>query len=442
MQGQLFMIQKNFVRISILLLLFCTTITNSSAQSENSLQVDLNFEKGVFSANEIVPVRVSITNTSGKEAKILRWFTPFDGVKGDLFSVTLNGKTIEYTGAIFKRAAPNELDYLTLKPGETIEETVNLADFYDLSKDGFYQVKYRAESFYFFSPQLRSSELKSKSVSAWIDGTAKKTLPNSENDDFTPINCNAGQTSALPSATNGATGYAVNSYNYLNAGTIDSRYTTWFGAFETTRYSTVRTNFFNIRNLLIANTYRIACNDSACEPGVFAFVFPTDTTHTIYVCDGFWSAPTIGTDSKAGVLIHEISHFNDIASTDDYVYGQSSAMSLAVSNPSQAIDNADNHEYFAEAAPPTAAAVSISGQVLSPFGRGVYNANVTLITPTGTTLSTRTNAFGNYNFNDIEAGQTYILSAKSKQYLFESRAISVNENLSNIDLIAISPKAN
>ena len=42
------------------------------------------------------------------------------------------------------------------------------------------------------------------------------------------------------------------------------------------------------------------------------------------------------------------SHFTQNAGTEDYVYGQTSAKSLAKSNPSEAIFNADNHEYFAE----------------------------------------------------------------------------------------------
>jgi peptidyl-Lys metalloendopeptidase len=46
-----------------------------------------------------------------------------------------------------------------------------------------------------------------------------------------------------------------------------------------------------------------------------------------------------------------MSHFDVVASTDDWVYGQSGAASLAISNPSQAIDNADSHEYFGENTP-------------------------------------------------------------------------------------------
>jgi peptidyl-Lys metalloendopeptidase len=43
------------------------------------------------------------------------------------------------------------------------------------------------------------------------------------------------------------------------------------------------------------------------------------------VCHAFWPAPANGTDSKAGTLIHEMSHFNVVAGTNDWVYGQSGA---------------------------------------------------------------------------------------------------------------------
>ena len=55
-----------------------------------------------------------------------------------------------------------------------------------------------------------------------------------------------------------------------------------------------------------------------------------------------------GTDSKAGVVIHEVSHFNVVAGTDDLAYGQTAAKKL---KPRRAIRNADSHEYFAENTP-------------------------------------------------------------------------------------------
>jgi len=47
-------------------------------------------------------------------------------------------------------------------------------------------------------------------------------------------------------------------------------------------------------------------------------------------------------------LIHEMSHFNVTAGTDDYVYGSAGALNLAITDPAKATNNADNHEYFAE----------------------------------------------------------------------------------------------
>ena len=87
--------------------------------------------------------------------------------------------------------------------------------------------------------------------------------------------------------------------------------------------------------------------DCSCHQSYYAYVYPTQP-YRIYVCNAFWSAPTAGTDSKGGTLVHEMSHFNVVAGTDDHVYGQSGAKSLAISNPANALDNADNHEYFAE----------------------------------------------------------------------------------------------
>ena len=43
-----------------------------------------------------------------------------------------------------------------------------------------------------------------------------------------------------------------------------------------------------------------------------------------------------------------MSHFDVVAGTDDVVYGQTGARSLAISDPAKAITNADSHEYFAE----------------------------------------------------------------------------------------------
>jgi peptidyl-Lys metalloendopeptidase len=91
-----------------------------------------------------------------------------------------------------------------------------------------------------------------------------------------------------------------------------------------------------------AFTFYCDCTDSS-----YAFVY-ANQPYKVHLCGAFWSAPATGTDSKAGTLVHETSHFSVVAGTQDYAYGQTACRSLATSNPTRAVNNADSHEYFAE----------------------------------------------------------------------------------------------
>lgn len=84
------------------------------------------------------------------------------------------------------------------------------------------------------------------------------------------------------------------------------------------------------------------------KPKRYAYVYPTDTSHTIYLDVAFGKAKGVGKDSQAGTLAHEMSHFNDIGGTKDVVYGTHDARDLAKTNPAKAQQNADSFEYYIE----------------------------------------------------------------------------------------------
>jgi peptidyl-Lys metalloendopeptidase len=149
----------------------------------------------------------------------------------------------------------------------------------------------------------------------------------------------------LISARSNASTYASGSLSYLNGGTQGPRYTTWFGIYDLNRYNTVKSHFAAISDAM--DTKPVTFNCGCKKKNVYAYVY-SNQPYTIYLCGVFWTAPMTGTDSKAGTLIHEMSHFTVVASTDDWAYGQTAAKSLAISDPNKAIDNADSHEYFAE----------------------------------------------------------------------------------------------
>lgn len=85
----------------------------------------------------------------------------------------------------------------------------------------------------------------------------------------------------------------------------------------------------------------------------------------------------------------------------------------------------------------TAASVSVSGRVLTADGRGVRNAQVTIIDSNGVARTVTTSSFGYYRFDDVEGGQSYVLGASNKRYRFSSRILVVVDNVSDADFIGL-----
>lgn len=318
-------------------------------------------------------VEVTVTNTSRKTARIPTWQLPSAEAQSDLFAVSLNGEEIRYEGRMIKRGTPTAADFAILRPGESRRVTLNLAEAYDLSKTGDYTVTFAAPLQ--FASMSGGAQLKQASgqpmvaqsapMRIWVEGGAAtpterlnlaaaearkaRPAPGVVTNGVNYTGCTAARTSSAGTAVISARTYASNAKGYLNAGTTGARYTTWFGAYTSSRYGTANQHFNNISSAINQNAGQITIN-CGCTQNYYAYVYPTQP-YQIYVCNAFWSAPNTGTDSKAGTLVHEMSHFTVVAGTNDNAYGQSAAKSLAISNPTQALNNADSHEYFAENTP-------------------------------------------------------------------------------------------
>jgi hypothetical protein len=87
---------------------------------------------------------------------------------------------------------------------------------------------------------------------------------------------------------------------------------------------------------------------------------------------------------------------------------------------------------------PTAANVSVSGRVTTANDNGVRNAIVVLTNSQGESKSTRTGTFGYYRFDEVQAGETYVISVNSKLFQFSPRTISVSDELTDVDFVADS----
>ena len=89
---------------------------------------------------------------------------------------------------------------------------------------------------------------------------------------------------------------------------------------------------------------------------------------------------------------------------------------------------------------PTAATVSVSGRVLSPKGRGLANARVTLTDSSGETLTTMTDNFGYYQFSDVIAGETVVIEVKSKLYVYPSQVLNLSEETEGMNFVPQSSR--
>ncbi|MFC3031550.1 M35 family metallo-endopeptidase [Pseudoalteromonas fenneropenaei] len=322
--------------------------------------------------NGNVTATLNITNQGKGVQKVLSWYTDLE--EEHIFHVTRDGKEVDFYGPHYKRPAPTDNDFIKLKAGETFSKTFELTGLYDFSQAGNYEISYHVESLDLFGhtlvdprkrvaalQQAETASLHSNKVSMWVEGISKattsvKTSANAaaagdciDGTCFTG-RCDNGQKNDILSALNSADQITNNSVSYLNshsASNPSTRYQTWFGAATTSRYSTVKANFDAINDAIDNKPLTFDCS---CKKSYFAYVYPTQP-YKVYLCRAFWSANELGTDSRAGTIVHELSHFNAVAGTDDIVYGQSGAKNLAISNPSQAIQNADSHEYFAENTP-------------------------------------------------------------------------------------------
>ncbi|CAG7855171.1 Peptidyl-Lys metalloendopeptidase Short=MEP; AltName: Full=GfMEP; Flags: Precursor [Serendipita indica DSM 11827] len=162
-------------------------------------------------------------------------------------------------------------------------------------------------------------------------------------------NCTPDQEQAIQESVYVASLYVAQAEKYLTLNTeTTDRYGTWFGEYSADNHQTALSHFAAIRKSDV-KTYTFDC---ACEESsdTYAYVYPSEFGH-IYLCNQYMLAAVSGTDSKAGTIVHESTHFTANGGTRDLAYGQVRAQALAAANATAAVNNADSHEYFAENTP-------------------------------------------------------------------------------------------
>lgn len=309
-------------------------------------------------------VTLSVFNNTKSRIKLLKWNTMFENeISADIFNITCNDKKIPYIGKLIKRTKPSENDYIYFSSQETKSVNIDLSKYYKLNISGSCKVSYRGifsatvidkifkKSINKTKPSLKNQKILSPSSnSVNFNFFSTKSYIRNAKVAANFYLCSSDVQQSINQAHDAAINLlnvAKNDLSVARHPTSALRYVWWFGSESLSRQFIAS---FNMRSIYSALNYKQVQFYCDCNESYFAYV-EVNTPYIIHLCNSFYSAPTTGEDSKAGTIIHETSHFNMVAGTDDHAYGHEGAHNLGLTSPSKAIDNADNYEYFAENTP-------------------------------------------------------------------------------------------
>jgi len=93
-----------------------------------------------------VELEFTLINHSETSLYVLKWYTPLEGLAGEIFRIERDGQVIPYQGILATRVTPPPEAYVLLEPGEALSAEVDLATAYDFSKSGEYTIEFLSPS--------------------------------------------------------------------------------------------------------------------------------------------------------------------------------------------------------------------------------------------------------------------------------------------------------
>ncbi len=117
------------------------TIQPPQSDLEAILQVPTTLPDG-----DSVELEFTLINHSETGLYVLKWYTPLEGLAGEIFRIERDGQVIPYQGILATRITPPPEAYVLLEPGESVSAEVDLATAYDFSKSGEYTIEFLSPS--------------------------------------------------------------------------------------------------------------------------------------------------------------------------------------------------------------------------------------------------------------------------------------------------------
>lgn len=326
-------------------------------------------------------VRVAVTNEGDEDAVLDTRGTPFEGFvsRSAAFRVrdAATGAEVPYTGMLAKRGgavAASEDETLTVPRGRAVAVDVDLSSSFEFEAGREYEVRVMAAALgpagsrlvkaspvagarshgfvareTSVAPHLKSAERRRARAAAL---GRVPPVPQRVPGTLAVVNDGCDATDLDQAITNARAGVS-NAYDtYLISDKCSAGdYVTWFGEPQGLRYAEVVLTYKNVKEFFADTAWIADCTnpEGSCSSNKFAYVYPSDSSHRIYLCDVYVRASSsLGFNSQPGTLIHEASHFNDVGATRDSAYSPQTCQDLARTDPAKAVNNGDSMEYFIE----------------------------------------------------------------------------------------------
>lgn len=356
---------RSFLVLSVLVVVFLFISTTLSSQTEDPrLEALLEIQETLDHGKE-VKMRFTFHNRSEYSIWVLRWFTPLEGVAGEIFDIKRDGEAVSYHGILVRRGDPQTDDYILIDAGKSVSTEVDLAESYDFSKVGEFGIEFRSprvshvvkKEAEMVTAKRELSTVKKVKISSnkvrvrILGASAPRVAPaaaakpeEAQRQSFF-VDCSNVEEAKVRDIERQAaviTGLIPSCLSSLSASERDT-YERWFGTYTATRFSTVLANLNDIKAAFLQGDITYNCSGPVCQSSWLAYVYKGGPVE-IFLCPGFWSLPDTGMNSKLDTIIHEVSH--EAADTDDWTYGITNCENLANTNAGQAIDNADSYAYF------------------------------------------------------------------------------------------------
>ncbi|CAE6509038.1 unnamed protein product [Rhizoctonia solani] len=348
-------LSSRFAYIDMLATAAFVLFTALLASADRSLSLKVAAPSAEITDVDNFRVAATVSNTGSETLRLLRDpRSPLSTYATETFGVVNNkgaraafsGVKVRYSPQAVAKAGRAE-SFVELKPGESVTVEHDLAGVYNLTMTGagaytvdaanLFRVVEADSSLTDIYADVVAAEVKVEGKLASFKNVAAAPAASRMSKRASYSSCSTTRQTQIASAITSGASYATDSYSHLTSNPSGStRYTRWFGTWSSSRYNLALTSFSRLRTYPAGWTYDCTCTDA----DTYAYVYPSQYG-TIYLCGYFWTAPATGAGSRADTIIHEGTHFTQVLGTDDYAYGQSACLSLASSNPTNAVYNAE-----------------------------------------------------------------------------------------------------